>query len=115
MAVKRVGGRVLLGVGSEGSIVMNAWRQKGGYGPIWLGWAWYHRPQRLIITRPVNKGGWGDRPGRADVKSWLASISFMLNVQLALSLCWHELQDKAFRKRKCSSSDIKSGYRARLW
>lgn len=59
IAVKRAGGRVLLGVGSGEFIVMTAWMQKGTYGPIWLGGACGDRPQRVIITRPVDKEGWG--------------------------------------------------------
>lgn len=84
---------------------MIAWRQKGAYGPI-CGMGFLSSAEASCYHTAGQQRGAGERLGRADVKCWLASTSFMLNVQLALSSCWHELQDKAFRKRKCSSSDI---------
>lgn len=40
-------------------------------------------------------------------KCWLSCISFTVDGQRALLFCWHGIEDKAFRKRKCSRSDIR--------
>jgi hypothetical protein len=68
-----------------------------------------HRPQRVIITRWVNKGGVGHSLGRTDV-NMLVGFSFTVDVQRALPLYWHEGQDKSIPEEgKCLGSNIDAG------
>lgn len=72
----------------------------------WAGLAVTGRSELLSHGRSTKGDRAIDLDGETS-KCWLGSISFTADGQMALLFRWHGIEDKAFRKRKHSTSNLK--------